>query len=1272
MTLREAFKERILLLDGAMGSLLMKGNNDELSLSQPEKILDIHRRYIAAGVDVITTNTFSSQRISQHEYHLEEQIVAMNRAAVRLARQAASEVTDRQVYVLGDVGPTSKMLSMSDDVNDPAARAITFDELESAYLEQIQTLVDEGVDGILIETIFDTLNAKAAISACLKAGAPEILLSMTVSDASGRTLSGQTVQAFVTSVLHAHPLAVGLNCGLGAEGLLPYLRQMSACAPCYVSCHPNAGLPNQFGGYDDTPQEMVRQMQSFLDEGLVNMIGGCCGTTPEHIAAFRTMLDANTQATRKPAVLDASLRLSGLEPLVASPRTFLKVGERCNVAGSRKFLKLISEKKYDEALDIARKQVEDGAMVIDVNMDDGLLEAQQEMQTFLNLLASDPAVSRVPIMVDSSRFEVIEAGLKCCQGKGVVNSISLKMGEAEFLERAAVVRRLGAAVIAMCFDEEGQATDYERRIAVCQRMYDLLTQKAGFAPEDIIFDPNVLTVATGMAEHAAYAQDFIRATRWVTDHLPSTRVSGGLSNLSFAFRGNNYLRESMHSVFLHHAIANGMGMAIMNPATEVLYKSIPLELRMAITEVILNTDVDASEELIEIAQRMSEAQANAKAEGRKYDPKAIFAPALQQGEVQTERDGERRTNASSSVLSDSTPESRLQEALRKGVTTNLESDLKALLDRGVAPLQIISGPLMAGMNEVGQLFGEGKMFLPQVVKTARTMKRAVEILDPYLKQQQAPADLQDEVSARKVASADLQGEVSTQKVAPADLQAEVSAQKVAPANLQAEVSTQKVAPADLQAEVSTQKVASADLQGEVSTQKVAPADLQGEVSAQKVPSADLQSHSARGRVVIATVKGDVHDIGKNIVAVILACNGFEVIDLGVMVPADTIVQTAIEKHADFISLSGLITPSLEEMCVVARAMQEAGLQIPLMVGGATTSPIHTAVRIAPCYEGPVFHVRDAATNPGLAMRLLDPQQRNEVIESNRAEQQRIRMQQAQREQLREAQQQTSRALGEASPLERRLQIDWSQVPAVQPPFVGSRIQPSIPVAQLVPLIDWLYFYWPWRVKEDSEEGRKLYADAQKLLAELEQDEAYAVQVAQAFYPAQGLEDRIRITLRHNEHEPDCPCCNQALDLPTPRQQKQSGTCLALCDYVHDYVGAFACTVSPKFVERLEALKATHGGSDYDVLLLQTLGDRLAEAAAEYLSRKLKAENEWGGIRPAVGYPSLPDQKSIFQLARLVDMQGIGIRLTENGAMYPQASVCGLYIAYPEAEYFEVK
>ncbi len=1216
MTLREAFAQKILLLDGGMGSLIqeyglteedfrcevlssIKGNNDVLSVTRPDVVLDIHRRYVKAGADVLTTNTFSSQRISQQEYSLEEHIVELNRAAARLALQAAREA-DRPVFVLGDVGPTSKMLSMSEDVNDPAARSITFDELESAYLEQIEVLVAEGVDAILVETIFDTLNAKAALSAYekVKRGVmssgqkeggknafPEILLSMTVSDASGRTLSGQTVPAFVTSVLHADPLCLGLNCGLGADGMVPYLRQMSEAAPCYVSCHPNAGLPNQFGGYDDTPADMIAQMRPYFDEQLVNMVGGCCGTTPAHIEAMRAEIDRRmAEPVRKTVKKERAMRLSGLEPLVAAtphasflptPSSFIPVGERCNVAGSRKFLRLIQEKNYEEALEIARKQVEDGACIIDVNMDDGLLDARQEMVTFLNLLASDPSISRVPIMVDSSRFDVIEAGLKCLQGKGIVNSISLKMGEEEFLDHARTIRRLGAAVIAMCFDEEGQATDYERRIQICQRMYRLLTEEVGFAPEDIIFDPNVLTVATGMAEHNAYAQDFIRATRWITDNLPGTRVSGGLSNLSFAFRGNNYLRESMHSVFLHHAKANGMGMAIMNPAAEVPYKSIPLELRMAITEVLLNTSADASEELIEIAQRMAEAQSKAKEEGRKYDPKAIFTS--QSGLSDTTASVDNRTGKAEACSTEaSTPEQRLQQALLKGLTTGLDTDLHALLERGDTPVQIISGPLMDGMNEVGRLFGEGKMFLPQVVKTARTMKKAVEILQPFMEN----ASLSQETEA-------------------------------------------------------------------------------------------ASAHQA-GTIVIATVKGDVHDIGKNIVSVILSCNGFRVIDLGVMVPQEEIIKAAIEHQADFVSLSGLITPSLEEMCHVATAMQEAGLSIPLMVGGATTSPIHTAVKIAPCYDGPVFHVRDAASNPGLAMRLLDPSQREVVIEQNRAEQQRIREQQSTHQQEKNEAGKRSEVECVSTPLERRLRLDWSDYTPVEPPFVGPKVLDSIPVSAVIPFIDWTYFYWPWRVKEESDEGKKLRADAETLLMEMADDPAYALRITQAFYPAQGKEDCIRITLRHNDHDEACPCCNQTIDIQTVRQQKSAPeTCLSLCDYVspvHDYVGAFAATVSSAFVGRLEHLKQEQGNSDYDALLLQTLGDRLAEAASEYMSHQLKEHYGWCGIRPAIGYPSLPDQRLIFQLAKMIDFSAIGISLTENGAMYPQASVCGLYISHPKAEY----
>lgn len=1213
MTLREAFESKMLLLDGGMGSVIqtygIKGaNNDMLSIERRDVILDIQRRYVDAGVDCLTTNTFSSQRVSQHEYHQELRIAEMNRASVAIAKQAAAEAMEkygRKVYILGDVGPTSKMLSMSEDVNDPASRSITFDELEDAYLEQIQVLVEEGVDAILIETIFDTLNAKAAASAYMKVKeameaaaiargekprALEVMFSMTVSDASGRTLSGQTVEAFAISVMHVEPLSIGLNCGLGADGMVPYLRRMGKVAPCFISCHPNAGLPNQFGGYDDTPEDMVKKLKPYMDEKLVNMVGGCCGTTPEHIAAMRKMLDAlpADYERRVPAPAFATsplLRLSGLEPLFVNQvrpsngadncnaEDFVKVGERCNVAGSKKFLRLINEKNYDEALDIARKQVEDGAQVIDVNMDDGLLDAKQEMRTFLNLLASDPAISRVPIMVDSSRFEVIEEGLKCAQGKCIVNSISLKMGEEAFIEHAMTVKRLGAAVIVMLFDEEGQATNYDRRVNIASRAYKLITEKCGFDPSDIIFDPNVLTVATGMAEHNAYAHDFIRACRWIIDNLPGVRISGGLSNLSFAFRGNNYLREAMHSTMLHLATPNGMGMAIMNPAAEVAYKSIPMELRMAITEVLLNTHPEASEELIEIASRMNAAAAKAKETGAKYDPKAIFAVSVGAGSS-----GSDSADTGAAAVQ-TTPEQRLQEALLKGTSNTLQPDLMELINRGDSPVNIISGPLMDGMNEVGRRFGAGEMFLPQVVKTARTMKKAVEILQPYIE------------------------------------------------------------------------------------------------------AGKEEGGSSRGKIVIATVKGDVHDIGKNIVSVIMACNGFEMVDLGVMVTEDVIVKAAIEHKADILSLSGLITPSLEEMCTVAKCMQEAGLRIPIIVGGATTSPTHTAVKIAPCYDGPVFHVRDAASNPGLAAKLLDPATREATIEENRKEQQRIRDEQSGKV----AAKAVAMAAAEKTPVERRFACDWSKYSPVQPPFFGESKLPPISLSKVIPLISWEYFFFTWKVKADCDEGQKLRADAEKLLADLNKPE-YSLRAVQAFYPAAGTESTVLFNTGRTGTADDI------VEVSTARQQNPEGTCLALCDYVapadaktdsvyasvvcdkvfRDIVGAFAVTVSDAFVKRLEKLKAEQGGSDYDVLLMQTVADRLAEAGAEYLSQQLAANSNWKGIRPAVGYPVLPNIKEIFNVAKLIDFDSVGISLTENGAMYPQASVSGLYISHPEIEYFNVK
>lgn len=1200
---------RRMVMDGAMGSLIqeyglteadfrgeqfrdwkvqLKGNNDVLALTRPDIILDIHRRYIEAGADIIITDTFSSQRISQQEYLLGDYVKDINRAAVRIARKAADAFVPqdgdvrKRIFVLGDVGPTSRMLSMSDDVNDPAARAISFDELEAAYMEQIGVLIEEGVDGIIIETAFDTLNVKAAISAYIKAHhtAPPIL-SMTISDASGRTLSGQTIEAFVASVAHANPLAIGMNCGLGAEAMIPYLRRLRKVWNGYISCHPNAGLPNQFGQYDDTPEDMARQIQPMLDEGLVDIIGGCCGTTPAHINKIAETYH-NPAKERKPSIAtnnhelhgfgDETLKstsplgrmggapgeafsLSGLEAFSYSPSDFIVVGERCNVAGSRKFLRLINEKKYDEALDIARTQVEKGAMVIDVNMDDGLLDARQEMTTFLNLLASDPSICRVPVMVDSSRFDVIEAGLKCCQGKCIVNSISLKQGEETFLRQAMVCKRLGAAIIVMLFDEDGQATDYDRRIAIADRAYRLLTEVVGINPTDIIFDPNVLTIATGMAEHANYARDFIRAAEWITQHLPGARISGGLSNLSFAFRGNNYLREAMHSVFLHLATKVGMNMAIMNPATAVRYDSIDEELRTVIADVIMNRDeengtTEAMDRLMEMAQDLLEKQNAAKA-------------------AKAQAASNAKPDVKSSVCTDITAADRLQTALVKGITATLESDINELLAQGMIPLDIISGPLMAGMNTVGKLFGEGKMFLPQVVKTARTMKKAVEI-------------------------------------------------------------ALKEFPED-----ETLKITS-------------PSGRKGGAS-----------------ILLATVKGDVHDIGKNIVGVVLGCNGFRVIDLGVMVPTERIIEEAISNKVDIVCLSGLITPSLDEMCRVAEAMQKAGLTIPLFVGGATTSEIHTAVKLAPLYAGGVFHMKDASQNPVVAMQLLDPEQREEVIQRNRNRQQRIRMAQHKKEQRLNIQRATSDALGELTPLQRRFTCDWQHYVPVQPPFVGQGTVRTIGVSTLMPYIDWLYFYWAWRVKEDSDEGRLLRADAEERLLRMAADDRYGVKTLQAFYPARGKADSIELGIDR---------------LPTPRQEmlmpngKRREQCLSLCDYVspngNDYVGMFAATVSDTFVSDLEHLKA-EGNDDYEVLLLQTIGDRLAEAASEYLSHELADQHQWLGIRPAIGYPSLPDQKSIFHLAKFIDYSSIGITLTENGAMYPQASVTGLYLSHPEAIYFSI-
>ncbi len=882
ITIPQLVSRRILILDGAMGTMIqqynlkeedfrgerfahipgqLKGNNDLLCLTRPDVIQDIHRKYLEAGADIIETNTFSSTTVSMADYHVEQYVREINLAAVKLAREVADEYTAKNPqkprFVAGSVGPTNKTCSMSPDVNNPAFRALSYDELADAYQQQMEAMLEGGVDAILIETIFDTLNAKAAVYAAeqaIKITGVEvpIMLSVTVSDTGGRTLSGQTLDAFLASVQHANIFSVGLNCSFGARQLKPFLEQLAARAPYYISAYPNAGLPNSLGQYDQSPADMAHEVKEYIHEGLINIIGGCCGTTDAYIAEYPALIEGARPhvPVRKPDCL----WLSGLELLEVKPEiNFVNIGERCNVAGSRKFLRLINEKKYDEALSIARQQVEDGALIIDVNMDDGLLDARQEMTTFLNLIASEPEIARVPVMIDSSKWEVIEAGLKCLQGKSVVNSISLKEGEEKFLEHARIIRQYGAAAVVMAFDEKGQADTAARKIEVCERAYRLLVDKVGFNPQDIIFDPNVLAVATGIEEHNNYAVDFINATGWIRKNLPGAHVSGGVSNLSFSFRGNNYIREAMHAVFLYHAIQQGMDMGIVNPATSVLYTDIPVDVLEKIEDVVLNRRPDAAERLIELAEALKA--------GKGTDAQ-LSTSNSQLSVHQAWRDG--------------TVQERLQHALIKGIGDFLEEDLAEALPLYEKAVDVIEGPLMDGMNHVGELFGAGKMFLPQVVKTARTMKKAVAILQPIIE------------------------------------------------------------------------------------------------------SEKQEGASSAGKVLLATVKGDVHDIGKNIVSVVMACNGYDIVDLGVMVPAETIVQHAIEEKVDMIGLSGLITPSLEEMVHVAMELEKAGLDIPLLIGGATTSKMHTALKIAPVYHAPVVHLKDASQNAGVAARLLNPKTKEEL------------------------------------------------------------------------------------------------------------------------------------------------------------------------------------------------------------------------------------------------------------------------------------------------------
>ncbi len=1199
MKIQALLKERILLLDGAMGTMiqryglkeedyrgarfadvahLQKGNNDLLSLTQPHIIEEIHRAYLEAGADIIETNTFNATRISMADYGMEMQVAEINRAAAQIAKRAAQSFTDRNPrkprFVAGSIGPTNKTASMSPDVSSPMYRAVTFDDLKCAYIEQITALIEGGVDLLLIETIFDTLNAKAAIFAaedvfCAIGRRLPVMLSVTVTDKAGRTLSGQTLSAFLTSVMHTDLMAVGLNCSFGAADLKPYLKELSRIAPYYVSVYPNAGLPNALGTYDETPESMATQVREFVEEGWVNILGGCCGTTPAHIEALSALIEG--VSPRVPAVSSRLLRLSGLEQLEVSPAiNFVNIGERCNVAGSRKFLRLIKEEKYEEALEIARKQVEDGAQVLDINMDDGLLDGEREMTRFLNLLASEPDIAGVPLMIDSSKWSVIEAGLKCTQGKAIVNSISLKEGETVFLAHARQIRRYGAAVVVMAFDEEGQATTYERKIAICERAYHLLVNQ-GFPAEDIIFDPNVLTIATGIDEHKRYAIDFIRTIKWIKAHLPYAKVSGGVSNLSFAFRGNDYVREAMHAVFLYYAIAEGMDMGIVNPSQAITYEDIAPELLKKIEDVLFDRTDTATDELLEYAR-------------------VTCSTAKEESGVQKE------------IWRNSTVEERLSYALVKGISEYLEEDIAEALRSYPKGIDVIDKPLMAGMNRVGELFGSGKMFLPQVVKAARTMKKAVTILEPILEEEK-------KASAGKKA----------------------------------------------------------------------------------------------GKILIATVKGDVHDIGKNIVGIILACNNYEVIDLGVMVSAERIIEAIQREQPDLVGLSGLITPSLEEMTVVAKELAKSGLTLPLLIGGATTSKQHTALKIAPQYEtGTVVYVKDASQIPAIAAKLLHKQDRVAYIQSVKEEYAALRAAVEQKDR--------PALLPLAEAREKSYRITWEQYTPVKPKTIGRKVLEHISIAEIVPFINWKFFFHTWSLsakfhsvtkidlscmgcrnswlamwkegeQEQAETALKLWEETQHLLKSLIASGISHIKAVFSIEEAYSVADDIYIG---------------GQKYPLLRMQQvagMEGVTFCMADFVApkaseviDYAGVFAVTAGAEDMYIRDVFGGVSDG--YHTLLLKSLLDRLAEATTEWLHREIRTRY-WGyaaeeqltiedlfalryvGIRPAVGYPSLPDQSIGFSLHTSLQSEEIGISLTENGVMYPNASVSGFILANPSARYFAI-
>ena len=1187
--LMELLEQRIVLLDGAMGTMIqgyglseedyrgdrfsdwrrdLKGNNDLLTLTRPAVIREIHRSFLEAGADVIETNTFNANAPSMADYGMEDLVPELNRAAAQLARECADAYaaeTGTPRFVAGVLGPTNRTASISPDVNDPGYRNIRFAELATTYEQAAVALIEGGADFLMIETIFDTLNAKAAILAVRRSFAATgvtlpVMISGTITDASGRTLSGQTAEAFWNSVRHADPFMVGLNCALGAADLRPYIAELARVADTRVCAHPNAGLPNEFGEYDETPEQMASIIGEFAASGLVNMTGGCCGTRPDHIRAVGAAVRG--VAPRPIPELPLRCRLSGLEPLNIGPDDlFVNVGERCNVTGSAIFRRLIEADDYAAAVQVARTQVENGAQIIDVNMDEGMLDSEKAMVTFLNLIASEPDVARLPIMIDSSKWSVIEAGLQCVQGKAVVNSISLKEGEAAFIEQAQLVRDYGAAVIVMAFDEKGQADTVERKVEICKRSYAILTDVVGFEPADIIFDPNIFAVATGIEEHARYGIDFIEATRIIKEALPGALVSGGVSNVSFSFRGNNVVREAIHSVFLYHAIRAGMDMGIVNAGQLAIYEDLPGELREAVEDVVLARRDDATDRLLEVAENYKGQASGAKA--REQD--------LSWRELAVEK--------------------RLEYALVNGIDEYVVDDTeeaRLLADR---PLGVIEGPLMAGMNVVGDLFGAGKMFLPQVVKSARVMKKAVGHLVPYIEEEQ-------------------DGKASS-----------------------------------------------------------------------------------NGKIVLATVKGDVHDIGKNIVGVVLQCNNFEVIDLGVMVSCEKILETARRENASIVGLSGLITPSLDEMVHVASEMQRLDFDLPLLIGGATTSPAHTAVKIEPQYDGPVIYVKDASRSVGVAQALVEPATRAELVEKTRVDNARRRERHAGKSRL-------APQLSIREARDRRHRCDWEHYSPPAPAFTGTRVIDDLRLEMLRNYIDWMPFFNAWEfhgkfpgILSDpvvGEAASNLFADAMRLLDTLIAEEWLRAKAVFGFFPAHSEDDDLLVYADGARNAPLERLCHLRQQRAKPDGQPQQ--CLA--DFVapagsglDDYVGAFAVTAGIGIDEHVARFEAEH--DDYSAIILKALADRLAEAAAEYLHERVRRQH-WGyaadeqlsndeliaeqykGIRPAPGYPACPDHTEKDKLWKLLDAESaIGLQLTESYAMVPTAAVSGFYFAHPDARYFSV-